>query len=117
MVIVLSDADVRVLKGEDRPIIPILQRAKIIDSLEMVDYVITTPPNSIKKSQNSARENVLWQKYWPIVRDSGASLAMRVDGTPPSFIKHLRNHGIEIIKHTRTRNISTNKIVEQIKKN
>jgi rfaE bifunctional protein nucleotidyltransferase chain/domain len=41
VVAINSDASVRRSKGPDRPVIPELERAELLDSLEMVDYVCT----------------------------------------------------------------------------
>src|SRR5436190_2296558 len=41
VVAINSDASVRRSKGQDRPIIPEQERAELLDSLEVVDYVCT----------------------------------------------------------------------------
>lgn len=50
-----SDASVRELKGEKRPVIPELERAEMLAALEMIDYVIifdeVTAKNIIKDLQ------------------------------------------------------------------
>lgn len=52
IVLLNSDASVRALKGEKRPIVPQEERAKIIAALETVDYVVIfneTDPLSLMK--------------------------------------------------------------------
>jgi len=48
-----SDASVKRLKGQNKPIVPELERAEILANLELVDYVIIfnedTPENLIKE--------------------------------------------------------------------
>ncbi|MGH9412418.1 MAG: D-glycero-beta-D-manno-heptose 1-phosphate adenylyltransferase [Terriglobales bacterium] len=39
LVAINTDASVRAAKGPDRPVIPELERAEVLDALEMVDYV------------------------------------------------------------------------------
>jgi len=45
VVLLSGDARVRARKGDSRPIIPEKERAQILDSLKVVDYVLIDPSN------------------------------------------------------------------------
>jgi len=92
IVLLTSDERTRQKKGPTRPIIPQEQRAKILDSLRVVDFVITGfiyPKNSSKKIIDNLQileifrpqmfvvENYGWEDYREILENWGIKLIIK----------------------------------------
>ncbi len=97
-----SDRSVKLIKGEDRPIIPADERAQILASLEFVDYVVIfdepTPVEIIKLIK-------------PHIHVKGGDYQGRV--LPEAKI--IRSYGGRVVIATRISNASTTAIINKIK--
>ncbi|ADC89451.1 rfaE bifunctional protein [Thermocrinis albus DSM 14484] len=96
-----SDESVRRIKGDRRPIVPQDMRAKLVDSLKPVDYVLIfeedTPLNLIK----AIKPDVLVKgEDWPLEEIVGADIVLSYGGT------------VERIPFSYT--VSTTQIIERI---
>ncbi len=98
-----SDNSLRRLKGQTRPIIPQDQRALILASLSCVDYVLIfeeeTPENIIK---SLCPDILVKGQDWPEEKIVGAELVI--------------SRGGKVVRLPFRYQISTSKIIEQIKK-
>ena len=54
-----SDRSVRQLKGDDRPIYPAAERARILAALEAVDYVVVFDETRAEKIIRAVKPDVL----------------------------------------------------------
>ena len=96
-----SDASVRRIKGEKRPILPQQMRAYLLDSLKPVDYVVIFEEDTPLELIKAIKPDVLVKGAdWDLERIVGADFVLsyggRVERIPFSF------------------DISTSKVVERI---
>jgi rfaE bifunctional protein nucleotidyltransferase chain/domain len=96
-----SDASVRRIKGEKRPILPQQMRAYLLDNLKPVDYVVIFEEDTPLELIKAIKPDVLVKGAdWDLERIVGADFVLsyggRVERIPFSF------------------NISTSKVVERI---
>jgi rfaE bifunctional protein nucleotidyltransferase chain/domain len=96
-----SDASVRRIKGEKRPILPQQMRAYLLDNLKPVDYVVIFEEDTPLELIKAIKPDVLVKGAdWDLDRIVGADFVLsyggRVERIPFSF------------------NISTSKVIERI---
>jgi len=101
VVCINSDASVRRIKGEKRPILPQQMRAYLLDNLKPVDYVVIFEEDTPLELIKAIKPDVLVKGAdWDLERIVGADFVLsyggRVERMPFSF------------------NISTSKVVERI---
>lgn len=53
------DVDLTVRKGAGRPMLPLVQRKKIINAMQCVDYVLTLPPSGTREQNKEATFKIL----------------------------------------------------------
>ncbi|MDG2000670.1 MAG: D-glycero-beta-D-manno-heptose 1-phosphate adenylyltransferase [Alphaproteobacteria bacterium] len=104
VVAVNSDQSIKRLKGEARPILDIQAREKLLNSLKMIDYVISfnedTPIKLIKK----IKPNILFK---------GADYKMK-EIVGADYIKKI---GGKVIRISLTKNQSTTKLISKLHQN
>ncbi len=76
-----SDQSVRMIKGKNRPIVPEKERAEIVASLEMVDYVILFNDPDPLRLIESLKPNILVKGAdWPKSRIIGREIVEKIGG-------------------------------------
>ncbi len=102
IVAINTDASTRVLKGKERPIIPLQERCEMIASLNMVDYVT---------SFNEATPEKIIQKLQPDVLVKGGDYQMNTI-VGASFIKQ---RGGKVVIFPLVKEKSTSQLLKKIK--
>ena len=100
-----SDASVKHLKGNNRPVIPEEQRAEILAQLPYVDYIYIFPWNSPLP---------ILQAIKPEIYLKGGDYKKRINKS--GCREFVKNYGGKIILTKFIPDISTTKIIERIKK-
>ncbi|MCM8830147.1 MAG: D-glycero-beta-D-manno-heptose 1-phosphate adenylyltransferase [Candidatus Omnitrophica bacterium] len=98
-----TDSSVRRLKGEDRPFFKQDERAEILSSLEMVDYIVLFPQDTPYKLIETIKPDILVK---------GGDY--RKDGVVGRDI--VESYGGKVYIFPVVKGVSTTKIVEKIKK-
>lgn len=106
MVLLSGDDRVKARKGSSRPIIPEADRARILDGLKIVDYVIVDPSKLNPDATDPIHAEIL-QRLQPDYYVT--------DGPDPRFVR-LLNESKFIILPRMQPDPSTTAIIERIKK-
>lgn len=110
VVAVNSDASVRRIKGNNRPIVSQLDRLKIIAALESVDYTVLfkedTPLKTIKllkpdilvKGKDYSRDNIVGADFVADYKGKVSTIPLAKGRSSSNLIKKLLRHSKKILK-------------------
>lgn len=122
VVVVMNDAGIKPLKGNDRPLIGEKQRASIVDNIKSVDYTVISKKlldinNYIKYDvNNDYKERLIWEEYIPIMETLKPDKIFTLDETIAyeSLQDKIKDENIKVVYTDYTEGISTTSIVGKL---
>jgi D-beta-D-heptose 7-phosphate kinase/D-beta-D-heptose 1-phosphate adenosyltransferase len=104
VVAVNSDASVRRMKGRERPIVPVRQRAEVLAALACVDWVVVFPEATPRRILGELRPDVYAKGGdWPLA-------VLRTQDLPPAFTGR-------VVRLRQVPGVRTSRIVARLRRN
>lgn len=124
LVVIIKDDYLVSLKGYNRPIIPIEQRAALIDELACVDYVVIATKDVYEKTKLSLnvtcnKDSFEWLcMFNEIFKHLCPDILYHEDTHKYDFARnYITKYGTKLVERKRTAIVTTSAIIEKIVKN